>query len=227
MSGAARSFAQKAFRAGLQSGSIMTVSDVGIQFGLNGRTWQGFSPEQKAKDSKTSQSPDAYDIVRTLRWTACGFFLHGPYFLTTFGFVDRIFGPAVGMNVVMKKMMFVQCSIFPTYLALLYTLMGGLEGLKTVPELQAKIQRQVPDAFLGGCVFWPIANTINFKFVPSSMRVPYLAGAGLIYNSFLTYLNQREEDVEFAKRSDSGLIRRMTTGVRNVIDPDAEISAET
>jgi hypothetical protein len=49
----------------------------------------------------------------------------------------------------------------------------------------------------------------------------------LIYNSFLTYLNQREEDAEFAKRADSGFIRRMTTGVRNVIDPDAEINAET
>ena len=106
--------------------------------------------------------------------------------------------------------------------------MGGLEGLRTVPDIQAKVQRQFPDAFLGGCVFWPIANIFNFALVPASMRVPYLASAGLIYNSFLTYLNQREECEDFVKREDSGsakFVRRLSTGVKNIIDPDSD--AET
>ena len=71
--------------------------------------------------------------------------------------------------------------------------MGVAEGLRDVDSVVSKVCKRVPEAFAGGCVFWPIANTINFGLVPATMRVPYLAACGSVWNTFLSWLNAREQ----------------------------------
>jgi len=55
-----------------------------------------------------------------------------------------------------------------------------------------KVQQHVPKAFMCGCFYWPIANAINFTFVPTAARVPYLATVGGIWNGYLSYMNAKE-----------------------------------
>lgn len=71
--------------------------------------------------------------------------------------------------------------------------MGAAEGLRSADDIVAKVCKRVPEAFAGGCVFWPVANTINFALVPATMRVPYLAAVGSVWNTFLSWLNAREQ----------------------------------
>lgn len=40
-----------------------------------------------------------------------------------------------------------------------------------------------------GWAFWPVANIINFRFVPSTSRVAYVNAAGLVWNAILSYEN--------------------------------------
>lgn len=161
-----------ALRAGIQSGTIMFVADALTQTTIEGRS-----------------VADAFDATRTLRWGVCGLVLHGPYFLVGFSSIDKRLGPATSWKVVAQKTAAAQFVLFPPYLCFLFTFMGLLEGN---PNIAEKVRRQVPRAFLGGCVYWPIANGINFSVVPGNLRVPYLAASAGVWNSYLSWSNQRE-----------------------------------
>jgi len=161
----------KVLRAGLQSGSIMCAADALTQVFIEG----------KGDDT-------AFDPIRTLRWTVAGLTLHGPYFYLGFSKVDRYFGAATSLAVVMKKTAAAQFILFPPYLVALFGYMGLMEGHDDIPR---KIRQRVPEAFLGGCIFWPVANGINFALVPSSLRVPYLATSAGLWNSYLSWANAR------------------------------------
>jgi protein Mpv17 len=161
-----------ALRAGVQSGSIMSVADVATQLFVEGK----------------SLSND-YDLTRTLRWTVAGLTLHGPYFFVGFSMVDKRFGAVTTLKAVAKKTAVAQFILFPPYLVALFGLMGVLEKHPNTPD---KIKQRVPEAFLSGCLYWPIANGINFAMVPPTMRVPYLAASAGVWNSYLSWANARD-----------------------------------
>ncbi len=194
-------------KAGLQSGSIMTIADFLTQVGIEGKSLS--APDAKGKQHGT----EAYDSSRTLRWTVAGLTIHGPYFLFAFGKIDKAFaGATPGFRTVMMKTATAQFAAFPPYLVLLFGYLGAIEGRKLFESTRvevaskdgstkttedkdsivANVAKKCPEAFAGGCVFWPIVNTINFGLIPPTMRVPYVAGAGSVWNCFLSWLNAKE-----------------------------------
>ncbi len=202
-------------KSGLQSGSIMFVADSVTQFGLEKRIVKNKeadlqlklkthdkSPidgtiEQPTKETSNAvmsqkydvELPKYYDPYRTFRWTTAGLFLHGPYFAKAFSSLDQYFGMQTTMKNVLKKTMAGQIIFFPPYLFLLFGYMSILEDNGSTENVLYKIQTKVPDALIGGCFFWPIANIINFRMVPSTLRVPYIAIIGSVWNCFLSWLN--------------------------------------
>jgi len=138
-------------------------------------------------------SRDSWDTTRTLRWSLAGLALHGPYFFYTFAKVDKYFGTVTSLSNVLRKTAFVQVTVFPGYLTMLFTFLGLVEGLRSSETLWSKVTQRVPEAFAGGCVFWPLVNTVNFRYVPPHMRVLYLASAGTVWNTFLSYINVHDE----------------------------------
>lgn len=162
----------------------MTVADTITQLGIERKQLR------LARTSSVDVVPEEYyDPSRTMRWTVAGLTLHGPYFFHTFGSLDRYFGAAKTISNVVKKTAIAQFVIFPPYLVGLFAYMGCMEGCGDIP---AKVYQRVPDAFLGGCMFWPVANMVNFAIVPPTLRVPYLASVGSLWNCFLSWLNARE-----------------------------------
>mmetsp|Transcript_12721 Transcript_12721/g.18704 ORF Transcript_12721/g.18704 Transcript_12721/m.18704 type:complete len:199 (-) Transcript_12721:341-937(-) len=179
-------------KAGLQSSSIMVVADIATQLLIEGKqpiTWNNdfFLAESN------SVVESHYDIIRTARWASVGLFMHGPYFYTSFSKLDKLFGGSTSFANVVKKTAFGQVVIFPPYLVMLFTYMGIWQT--TDPKLLWDyVWNRVPNAFLGGCVFWPAANMINFALVPSTLRVPYLAALGSVWNVFLSWLNANSDE---------------------------------
>lgn len=163
---------RQTLRAGAQSGTIMTVADIATQVIIEGK----------------SLERQDYSWTRTLRWTTVGVFLHGPYFFTGFAILDKYFGAATSLRIVAKKTATAQILLFPPYLVALFGVMGVLEQHPNIPD---KIQKRVPETFLSGCLFWPVANAINFTFVSQTMRVPYLAVSAGIWNSYLSWTNAK------------------------------------
>ena len=82
-------------------------------------------------------------------------------------------------------------TLFPVYLAAFFAYTGLLEGLSP-GECVAKAQRSIPPALVSGSVFWPVANVANFMWVPPSQRLPFVAGAGILWNAALAYLDARD-----------------------------------
>ena len=178
-------------RAGLQSGAIMAAADMSTQVFIEGKH---VATNNDVKGDYCDDDDDnKYDVIRTLRWTLMGLVLHGPYFFTGFSIIDQKIGQhaaasaVVTWKTVAKKTAAAQFLLFPPYLVALFGFMGVLEKNPDIPK---KIQTRVPEAFLSGCVYWPVANSINFKLVPNTMRVPYLALSAGIWNSYLSYANQ-------------------------------------
>jgi len=134
--------------------------------------------------------PAEYDANRTLRWTMAGLFLHGPYFYLGFQSIDNRIGVATSLKIVAQKTAIAQFVLFPPYLVALFGCMGVLERHPNVSE---KIRTRVPEAFVSGCLYWPIANGINFGIIPASLRVPYVATAAGLWNSYLSWENARDD----------------------------------
>jgi len=147
----------QAARAGLQSGSIMAVADVFTQWLVEAKEF-----------------PDEFDAMRTMRWALAGVTLHGPYFFLGFSMVDKRLGAATTLKVVAQKTAIAQFVLFPPYLVALFGFMGVMERH---PNISEKNRVRVPEAFVSGCLYWPIANGINFALVPASLRVPYVAAS--------------------------------------------------
>lgn len=160
----------------------MTAADIGTQIFMEGK-----SLEQQRQDDKNNNN-NHYSWQRTLRWTMAGICLHGPYFLTGFSILDKHFGAATSLQIVAKKTMTAQLLLFPPYLVALFGFMGALEQH---PDIAQKIRQRIPETFVSGCVFWPIANAINFSNVSPSLRVPYLAVSAGIWNSYLSWTNAK------------------------------------
>eukprot|EP00546_Thalassionema_frauenfeldii_P014846 CAMPEP_0178908764 /NCGR_PEP_ID=MMETSP0786-20121207/8104_1 /TAXON_ID=186022 /ORGANISM="Thalassionema frauenfeldii, Strain CCMP 1798" /LENGTH=166 /DNA_ID=CAMNT_0020580703 /DNA_START=137 /DNA_END=634 /DNA_ORIENTATION=+ len=161
----------KFVKAGMQSGSIMMMADVSTQFFIEGR---------KRQSNSEPTTPHYYDMERTLRWASAGLLLHGPYFYLSFSKLDRFMGGNTSFLSVVKKTALAQVVVFPPYLIMLFTYMG-LWQTSDSNVLWNYVWNRVPDAFGGGCLFWPAVNIINFALVPSTLRVPYVAAVGSIW----------------------------------------------
>ncbi len=173
-------------QAGLQSGTIMGLADMTTQVVIEGK---------RAYDIGETE----FDFSRTFRWALLGLILHGPYFFKGFGFLDKHFATGaakVSWKTVAQKTVAAQCLLFPPYLVLLF---GSLGVLEQDPDIPTKIKTRVPQAFMSGCVYWPVANSINFKLVPNHLRVPYLALSAGFWNSYLSYTNQKGNKKENGK----------------------------
>lgn len=166
-------------RAGAQSGTIMSLSDLGTQLVVEGKKLE-----------------EEYSLERTLRWGLAGMVLQGPYNLIGFSILDKHFGTATTFRTVAVKTMAAQLCLFPPYIVALFGLMGTLEGQDNI---LAKIQARVPETFVNGCCYWPIINGVNFTFVPPSMRVPYIAVSAAFWNSYLSWANAREDCIPLVK----------------------------
>jgi len=166
-------------KAGLQSSTIMTVADIATQMLVEGKS-----------------SADL-DAQRTLRFTVAGLALHGPYFFVGFSALDRQFGAPTSFKVVAQKTAAAQFILFPPYLAMLFGLMGTLEQHPNVAE---KIRTKVPEAFMSGCIYWPVANSINFALIPTTFRVPYLAVSAGLWNCYLSWENAKDDSSAGSKK---------------------------
>ena len=108
--------------------------------------------------------------------------------------------------------------------------MSALEG-KGVEGGWVKFKDTWWEVFVVGSSFWPVANMVNFKYVKPQYRLVYLNVAGLAWNSYLSYQNQRsnvahpvargrgddDDDDDDARPRQGGLIPSVLEGVCAII----------
>ena len=125
------------------------------------------------------------------RFALVGGTLHRPYFLGAFALVDKLPLQRVHSTLARAfvKTCVTQVTVFPVFLGLFFPYIALLEGKPLAEKRSA-----ATNALLHGSLFWPAANMFNFTFVPSSGRVYYAAAVGLMWNTYVSFLNARKHE---------------------------------
>ncbi|KNC99011.1 uncharacterized protein SPPG_05961 [Spizellomyces punctatus DAOM BR117] len=163
---------QALVRASLTSGTLYTIGDL-----LN----QGFV-EPRVSGSDRSQFRDV-DWLRTGKFALTGALLHGPFFLYGFTMLDRLCGQARSLGAVFKKSVAGQVLLFPPYVLSFLSMTALLDGQSPWDRIQSRF---VP-IMVNGSIVWPIANVINFRYLPSQWRIAYINIVGIGWNTYLSF----------------------------------------
>ena len=83
----------------------------------------------------------------------------------------------------------------PIGLAIFITTMGILEG-RDAEHIRRKFVDLYPSALAANWQVWPLAQIVNFRYMPLSARVPFQATCGIFWNLYLSLLNSRENRQE-------------------------------
>jgi protein Mpv17 len=134
-----------------------------------------------------SLSTYSYNGRQTAEFAFIGATLHGPYFMHGFKVLDYLYGPKKTFTNVLKKSITGQLLIFPPFLVLFLSYKSILEGKDPI----VKMKNDIGGIFWNGCFFWPIANMINFGFVPPQGRLLFSNVVGTIWNTYLSHATNK------------------------------------
>ncbi|KAL6304215.1 hypothetical protein BKA93DRAFT_733528 [Sparassis latifolia] len=138
-----------------------------------------------------------YDPLRTLRFFAFGFGM-GPLigrwnFVLERHFPLRFHGgnsAKVSVPALAKRVAADQIMMAPLGLAIFIGSMGIMEG-RDAKHISQKYSDLLMPLLITNWQVWPIAQLINFRFMPLPYRVPFQSGCGVFWTLYLSLLNSK------------------------------------
>ncbi|XP_046968667.1 mpv17-like protein [Vanessa cardui] len=128
------------------------------------------------------------DLTSAGRIAAVGSCLYAPTLYYWYKFLDRKFvGTAV--KSVATKVVSDQLLMTPVLLAAFYTILGVLERKEDVFE---DLRDKYWKTFIANQAFWIPGQIINFAFIPSNLRVVYVASASFIWINVLCFIKRQK-----------------------------------
>lgn len=151
---------------------------------------------------------EEYDWKRTARFATYGFAVHGPTCHLFYRWLDAAV-VGTGTRQVLTKVATDQLLFTPIGISLFYGTLATLEGR---PEETPQIIREklVKTMLFGYCV-WPAAHVINFRYVPSDLRVLYINCVQMLWNTVLCQIATSKPPTETTERA--GEVLREGTNV--------------
>jgi len=127
-----------------------------------------------------------FDFFRLFRLSSFGFLIHGSTSHYFYGFLDGKI-PGTTAPIVAAKVFIDQVLWNPIFGIMFFSYVAALEskGLQYVID---KTKNELMTQVYGSWKVWPIAHTINFRFIPSSQRVLYINSIQIGYNCFLSLI---------------------------------------
>ncbi|RDB28867.1 Protein SYM1 [Hypsizygus marmoreus] len=149
-----------------------------------------------------------YDFPRTLRFFFYGFTI-SPFLGRWNSILERWFplralsgSRKVSVQALSKRVACDQLVMAPIGLALFLGSMGIMERRNFGQIKEKYTDLYMPALFMNWKV-WPIAQLINFRYMPLPYRVPFQSGCGVFWTLYLSHLNAKEDqkqDLEAASR---------------------------
>ena len=171
------------------SSTIMTLSDVICQE----LTIASQAPQNREKSS--------LDLNRVVHVAITGFVWSGPISHTWYSMLEKIVtlkDPLFGLiaRIIVDALVFSPVAV-SGYFACRSILEGsGVQGIRE------KLKTRFKPAVLGAWRFWPVANVINFGFVPVPFRVLYSNVMSLFWTGYLTHMNSKNMAKATQKKMD-------------------------
>ncbi|KAI0824119.1 hypothetical protein BC628DRAFT_1323069 [Trametes gibbosa] len=186
------------YTVALTNGALNALGDVVAQF------------TQKVVEQQQDSHPRKqwrYDFPRTLRFFAFGFGM-GPVIGRWNLFLEQRFplrsvgnsAGKVSLRALARRVGADQLFMAPIGLALFVGSMGVMEG-RDASHIGQRYQDLYKPAILANWQVWPVAQLINFRFMPLPYRVPFQSTCGVFWTLYLSLLNAKESEVQ--DRTDS------------------------
>ena len=106
--------------------------------------------------------------------------------------------PKVSWLALSKRVAADQSMMAPAGLVMFIGAMGVMEG-RTRKQIREKYKDMYADAIIANWKVWPLAQLINFRFMPLPYRVPFSQVCGVFWTLYLSMLNAREDDKQDKK----------------------------
>jgi len=139
-----------------------------------------------------------YDFLRTLRFFCFGFTI-SPVMGRWNTFLERRFplrtsyySQKISFKALSKRVACDQLVMAPIGLGLFLGSMGIMEGRST-RQIHEKISDLYPTALLTNWKVWPLAQLVNFRYMPLPYRVPFSQACGVFWTLYLSILNSQED----------------------------------
>ncbi|RDX56102.1 hypothetical protein OH76DRAFT_1460747 [Lentinus brumalis] len=152
------------------------------------------------EEDENSRHPPRYDIPRTLRFFAFGFGM-GPLIGRWNFFLERHFplrpvggSGKVSLRALARRVGADQLFMAPIGLALFIGSMGVMEG-RDAKHIGKRYSDMYKPALIANWQVWPVAQLINFRFMPLPYRVPFQSSCGVFWTLYLSLLNAKEEQL--------------------------------
>lgn len=100
--------------------------------------------------------------------------------------------PPINYFALAKRVATDQLIMAPTGLVLFIGSMGMMEG-RTRSQIKQKYKDLFGDAILANWKVWPLAQYMNFRYMPLPYRVPFSQACGVLWTLYLSLLNSRED----------------------------------
>jgi hypothetical protein len=182
-----------------------------------------FLPENVRKHQSMWTLSKTWDFGRTLRFATYNFCV-APFGGKWYMFLDRFFPMPVVTGAVskavqsqlarkanvmaIKRMAADQILFAPAGLVLFFTVMGLVETGQW-EGIKEKFRDAYMPALIANYKVWPAVQFINFKFMPLQYRLPFVSSLGIIWNAYLSWLNnatkQEEAVLQLLEEREAGM----------------------
>ncbi|KZC05148.1 Protein Mpv17 [Dufourea novaeangliae] len=125
------------------------------------------------------------DLVRTAQFASIGFFIAGPVTRTWYEILDKHIG-SKGGTVVFKKVCYDQLLFAPTFLLVLLSAIGFLQG-NDIQNLKVKLGNEYTDILKSNYKIWPMVQLLNFYYIPLQYQVLIVQSVALLWNTYISY----------------------------------------
>uniref|UniRef100_A0ACD5XSF3 Uncharacterized protein n=1 Tax=Avena sativa TaxID=4498 RepID=A0ACD5XSF3_AVESA len=134
----------------------------------------------------TLRSEESLDLIRTLRMASYGILISGPSLHFWFNFVSKVV-PKKDVLSTFKKMFLGQAVYGPIINCVFFSYNAGLQG-ETIPEIIARLKRDLIPTIKSGLIYWPLCDFITFKFIPVHLQ-PLLSNSfSFLWTIYITYM---------------------------------------
>ncbi|KAH8235507.1 hypothetical protein KR032_001718, partial [Drosophila birchii] len=129
-----------------------------------------------------------WDAGRTLRFTALGFVFVAPVVRRWYLFLDsRVPKELPAMQRGIRKMLTDQVLFAPAFTLAMSCLVPLINGEST-EQVKSRIQGSYFTILGRNYMLWPLAQVINFSYVPLSYQVLYVQVIALFWNSYVSMM---------------------------------------
>jgi len=157
--------------------------------------------------SEDNQDRPGWDAVRTLRFFCFGFGI-SPLLGRWNVFLERKFplcrrrSHRVSFKALSKRVAADQLIMAPLGLALFVGSMGAMER-RNVAEIRERYADMYTTALLTNWKVWPVAQLMNFRYMPLPYRIPFQSTCGVFWTLYLSLLNAKEDKKQERNRMTS------------------------